>query len=279
MLLTLTANCLRSKLVLKSGKSRSVTGSDSMPLNDLPRFARDELGLYGLTMSTNLLVGADLARLDALRDAADKASCPCLVLTESEPQAVGVRDEDAGDAVSDRLIRVVRAAHRLGCNSVGLAIAGDDDEDTFDHAVERLRSVLSVAERLEVNLLIQSSKGLSEDPERLTDLIKKVGGFRIGTFPDFETASKTADPTLHLRRLAPYASAITASTTGFKGGKKADAVTHEGYDLAEYVGTIMAVGYQGTLALDYRGAGDPVDGVLKTRAALESILGTEVADE
>ncbi len=276
MLLTLTANSLRS-LLLAKGKPKP--GTDALTLNDLPRFARDRLGLYGLTMSTNLLVGADLHKLDSLRESADKASCPCLVLTESEPQAFGHQDESAGDAVVERVMRVVRAAHRLGCNSVGLALSGEDDEDIFDHTVERLRNVLSIAERLEINLLLQPHKGLTHDPERLTELIKKVGGFRIGTFPDFQTAFKTPDPLLHLRRLAPYASAITASSIAFKPGKKPDTFVHEGYDLFEYVKTITSVGYQGTLALDYRGDGDVVAGIERTKIALESVLGSEVAEE
>jgi sugar phosphate isomerase/epimerase len=278
MLLTLTANCFRARIVIGT-KGKAKPAPDTMALTDVPRFAREQLGLFGLTLSTNLLVGADIAKLDALRDAADKASCPCLVLTESEPQSFGGMDEAAGEAVIERIIRVVRAAHRLGCNSVGLTLIGEDDEDTFDNSVERLRSVLSVAERLEVNVLIHSSKGLTEDPERLTDLIKKVGGFRVGTFPDFQTASKAPDPLLHLRRLSPYASAITASSIGFKPGKKAGTFVHEGYDLVEYVKTVVSVGYQGTLAIDYRGEGDVAAGILQTKAVLESLVGTEEAEE
>ncbi|MFN7019705.1 MAG: sugar phosphate isomerase/epimerase family protein [Phycisphaerales bacterium] len=278
MLLTLTANALRSRIV-NPGKSRAKPPVDALTLADVPRFAREHLGLHGLTLSTNLLVGADLTRLDALRDAADKASCPCLVLTESEPQFFGGMDEDAGDAAIERVTRVVRAAHRLGCNSVGLTLLGEDDEDTFDNSIERLRSVLSVAERLEINVLIHSSKGLTQDPERLTELIKKVGGFRIGTFPDFQAASMTSDPILHLRRLSPYASAITASAVAFKPGKKPGLPIHEGYDLVEYVKTVIAVGYQGTLAIDFRGEGDPVAGILNAKAVLESVVGSEDAQE
>ena len=277
MLLTLTAHCLRSRLVLKL-KARATT--DGLPLHDLPRFTREQLGLFGLNMSTDLLAGADLARLDAFREAADKASCPCLVLTDPEPQNFGAMDEEVGDVAVDRVVRVVRAAHRLGCNSIGLTLLGDEQhEDAFDHTVERLRSVLQIAERLEVNILITSAKGMTEQPERLTDLIKKVGGFRIGTFPGFQTAARSPDPLLHLRRLAPYASAITASTVKFGPAKKGDGFMHEGYDLAEYVKTITSVGYQGTLSIDYRGEGDSVEGILRSKAVLESLLGTEVAEE
>jgi hypothetical protein len=65
----------------------------------------------------------------------------------------------------------------------------------------------------------------------------------------------------------------------FAAAKKGDRFVHEGYDLAEYVKTITSVGYQGTLSIDYRGEGDTVEGILRSKAVLESLLGTEVAEE
>ena len=273
MLLTLTANALRARLALpkKGGPSSPATG-DHLQVTDLPRFAREELGLFGLNLSTNLLVGADLKRLDAIRDAADKASCPCLPLVESEVQAMGTTDDAIGDAAISRAQRVVQAAHRLGCSSVGLSVACKDHEDEHDFCIERLRRVLSIAERLEVNVLICPSPGLTEDPERLTDLIKKVGGFRIGTFPDFEVASRSADPLVYLKRLTPYASAITAATIRMKVGKKPGEYIHEPYDLRAYAAVVRSVGYTGTLALDYRGDEDPVENLKRAKALLESVV-------
>jgi len=282
MLLTLTANALRGRIAA-SRKARPGGGGagagDALQVTDLPRFARDELGLFGLNLSTNLLVGADLKRLDAIRDAADKASCPCLVLTETEIQPMGTTDDQVGDAAIGRTTRVVQAAHRLGCSSIGVGISCRDNEDEMDFCIERLRRVLSVAERLEVNILLSPSAGLTSDPEHLTDLIKKVGGFRIGTFPDFEIASKAADPLGYLKRLTPYASAITAATMRFKAGRKAGEFTHEPYDLKAYTNVIKAVGYTGTLSIDYRGEADPVENLKRARALLESFAGTAAPAE
>ncbi|MBY0311724.1 MAG: sugar phosphate isomerase/epimerase [Phycisphaerales bacterium] len=270
MLLTLNANALRTRIAT-SKKARS--GPDTLLVTDLPRFARDELGLFGLNLTTNLLVGADLARLDAMRDAADKASCPCLVLTESEVQPMGTTDDAIGDVAIARAQKVVQAAHRLGCNSIGLSISVKDNEDEIDFCVERLRRVLQLAERLEVNVLICPASGLTGDPERLTDLIKKVGGFRIGTFPDYEQAARSADPQLYLRRLTPYASAVTATTMRFRPGKRPGEFVHEPYDLAAYTGVVKAVGYTGTIAVDYRGDEDPVENLRRAVAMLEAIVG------
>ena len=270
MLLTLSANCLRSRLSPLIRKGRQ-TG-DSLALTDLPRFTRNELGLYGLNLSTSLLAGADINKLDAIREAADKAPCPCLVLIESEPMSLCTLDEDAGNVAVDRAIRVIKAAQRLGCNSVGVAIAGDNSEDEFDFCVERLRQILSKAERLDINLLIMPRAGITDDPERVTEMIKKVGGFRVGTMPDFQTAAKAPDPLLYLRRVVPYASALTASTVVFGPAKKGGPPVHEPYDLIEFAKVVQSVGYQGTLAIDYRGEGDVVEGVRATKAVLESVL-------
>lgn len=275
MLLTLNANALRTRIAT-SKKSRP--GADTLLVTDLPRFAREELGLFGLNLTTNLLVGADLTRLDAVRDAADKASCPCLVLSEVEVQPMGTTNDAVGDAAIARAQKVVQAAHRLGCNSIGLSISVKDNEDEIDFCVERLRRVLQIAERLEVNVLISPASGLTADPERLTDLIKKVGGFRIGTFPDYEQASRSADPQLYLRRLTPYASAVTATTMRFRPGKRAGEFVHEPYDLAVYTGVVKAVGYTGTLAVDYRGDEDPVENLRRASAMLAGIVGPPPVD-
>lgn len=276
MLLTLTANAMRSRLAPK--KARGAQAGDLLALNDLPRFTRDELGLYGINLSTNLLVGADLRRLDQIRDAADKASCPCLVLTESEVQPFGTDDDALGDTSVERVKRVVQAAHRLGCNSIGLAISGGETEETYDFAIERLRGVLQIAERLEINILLRPSPGITAEPERLTDFIKKVGGFRIGTLPDYEAASKAADPTTYLRRITPYASAVTATVIRFKAGKKPGEMIHDPYDLAEFTRVVKNVGYQGTLSIDYRGDEDPVAAIKTARGMLESVVGPIVTE-
>ncbi len=275
MLLTLAASSLRSKVWLKPGKPAAGT----MALRDLPRHARESLGLHGLNISTDMLAGADLPRLDEFRDAADKAGCPCLVLIRPEPLPLFGSDDKKGDDAIVRMTRVVQAAHRLGCNSAALFIApdpGDGDDDAFDLAAERLRKIMAAAEKREVNLLIGSSRGPTAEPDRLTDLIKRVGGFRIGTFPDYQTAAAAPDPLTYLRRLSPYASAVTASTIGFKATKKG--VEHQGYDLVAFTKAVIAVGYTGTLAIDYRGDGDVDEGIRHSRAVLESVIGVEGND-
>ncbi len=269
MLLTLSANSFRRRLLAPK------SAPDALALTDLPAYAREQLGLFGLNVNTDLLVGADQHKLDRLREAADKSSCPCLVLVESTPLPFADTDDDKGDAAIARMRRVVQAAHRLGCNSAAVGVMPDDGPDALEYGADRLKRVLQGAERMEVNLLLMAQPGLTGTPERLTDLIKKIGGFRIGTFPDFQTAASFPDPVHFLRRLTPYASAVTATALGFKESKKPPGVVHEPYDLVEFVHVIESVGYQGTLAIDYRGEGDPEKGVKNARDILAWALGDQ----
>ncbi|MDX2132753.1 MAG: TIM barrel protein [Planctomycetota bacterium] len=279
MLLTLSASCIRS-LVLPPGRSKK---PPAVGLLDLPAFVREQLGLAGLNLSTEVLAGADRGRLESLRERADRQGCACLLLVETDAQNFG-GGTDAGANAVQRLTRVVEAAHILGCSAAAVRIVASDDDESLVKVAGRLRQAVERAEKLDLNVLIAPHTGLTERPERVTELLKKVGGFRVGTFPDFESASKSKDPAAYLHRLTPYATVVSASTVEFAPGKKpgaepsveafrAGAWEHRPYSLSAYVGAIRAVGYDGPLAIDYRGAGDVTQGVRLSRDALLATIG------
>jgi hypothetical protein len=223
MLLTLNASCLRGQLLGQPGKSQP-----TLALADLPQYTREVLGLGGLNLSTDLLVGADRRKLEAFRERADRAGCPCLLLIEAQSQNLGTADAAAAEAAIERMHRVIQAAQILSCTAAAMRVEAPDDDNAMQLVWQRLRKIVDRAERLELNLLISPSKGLTSKPERMTDLIKKVGGFRIGTLPDFQFAAEAAgsddEAVTYLRRITPYASAVLASTLEFsdppEGGLK-----------------------------------------------------------
>jgi sugar phosphate isomerase/epimerase len=276
MLLTLNATCLRSMLEAKR------SGKVALRLPDLPAFARDTLGVHGLNLGTAQLAGIDRAGLETLRDRADKSGCACLLLIESDAQPIGDPSDERAAAALDRLRLVLQAAQILGCSAIAVTPSGADTDEVVAKTAERLRKLMNAAERAEINILLAPGKGVTATPERLTEIIKKVGGFRVGTFPDFQAAAASAEPVPYLRRLTPYATVVCASTVQFVapgGGAPGDApdtpVEHKPYDLRPLVEAVDAVGFDGTLAIDYRGKGDPVLGILRSRRLLETILGGE----
>lgn len=276
MLLTLNAHCLRS-LLQASPKGRR----QAMSVFDLPAFTKQTLGLNGLNLSTDMLVGFDRAQLEALRERADKAACSCLLLIESEAQSFS--DAESAEATIARMRRVITAANILGCNSAAMRIKASDTDQAMEVVAKRLKQASEPAEKLDLTLLISPMAGLTATPERLTDLIKRVGGFRIGTFPDFQAAAAAKDPSVYLRRLCPYAQVVSASSVKFKDtGKKtmlADGETerivyaHEAYDLSVMIKAVVSVGFEGTIGIDYRGEGDVVTGITRTRDVLLDAIG------
>lgn len=279
MLLTLSASCIRSMFAPAGG------GAGRLTIMELPAFTRRTLGLHGLNVPTDLLAGLSREELERFRERADKSGAACLAVIDHEPLALGAESESAGAAAVDRLRRVVRAGQLLGCNAVAVRPAGPDTPEALQRTAERMRRVVQSAEKVELNVLITPGEGLTATPERVTDLIKKVGGFRVGTFPDFQTAAATPDPVAYLRRLTPYASVVSATTIRFVSADgrpdpaPADAVQHQPYALKPLTDALLSVGYDGSLAVDYRGAGDATLGVVRSRKALEALLDLEPAGE
>lgn len=235
-------------------------------LLDLPAHIRQHHALRGMLLPTDILAGADMRRLDALRTAADKAQCPCLALLESTPVSL------TGDTAEgrNRLQRVLLAAQRLGCSAVGFQVDATPSASSMDQVADTLKEVASQAERLEMNLLIQPNKGLTRDPENVTEIIKRVGGFRLGVMPDFADAAASNDPDAYIRRLAPYAPVVVASTTEFSENGE-----HTGFQLPTLCDALVAIGFDASLAVEYRGKGDIDLGLGQAVEAISSLMTEE----
>ncbi|MCX5689894.1 MAG: TIM barrel protein, partial [Planctomycetota bacterium] len=210
------------------------------------------------------------------------------------------KDEKLVLAAAQRMTNVVDAAHILGCSAASLKVEAVDDDDTLARVAKALKPIMERAEKVDINLVLAPHKGLTTKPERVTELLKKVGGFRIGTYPDFETAfeasgKKSEGAVSYLHRLTPYASAVCASTTGFgispgKGKNATEVInpenmgdpktaSHVAYELRPLLEAVLSVGYDGPLALDYRGPGDVAAGLALSRSTILAALGADEDDE
>lgn len=238
-----------------------------LQLGDLPRQAHEEFGLSGLLVTTDLLSGWDMPEIDQLRVQADKAACPCLALVEPDAHDLGCRDNEKAAQSIDRMQRVLLAGHRMGCSAVGFRASSSNDSAACDRLVNRLKIVVAQAEKLDVNFLLAMAKGPTETAEGLIDTIKKVGGFRIGALADFQDAGATDDPPDTIRRLAPYGPLVIASSIEFD-----DDGAHTRYDLNACAQALADVGYDGSIAIEYRGAKAIEQAVGWTRDAVEHAL-------
>jgi sugar phosphate isomerase/epimerase len=258
MLLTLSTRSLHALLTGKEPE---------LHLYDAPKYVLGEFALHGLALQTSYLAGWDANALDRLRDEADRAGCPWLTLIEDRSHDFTTPTK-ANNAI-DRLERVLRVGHRLGCASVAMRIQAPASADA-DQIAGRLKEVVTAAERLEVNLLLAPEPGLTETPEQLTGMIRKVGGFRIGSMPDFQTAAATDDPSGYMRQLTPYASCVCAAVTDFD-----NAGAHKAFPLEGCMEAVKTVGYEGALAIEYRGDNAPGPAIEAAKRFLTASLEEE----
>lgn len=238
-----------------------------LQLGDLPKLVHEEFELSGLLVTTDLLAGWDMPDLDKLRIQADKTACPCLALAEPDPHDLGIRDNEKASRSIERMHRVLIAAHRMGCSAVGFRAAGSNDSAATERLINRLKVVVSHAEKLDINFLLAMARGPTETAEGLIDTIKAVGGFRIGALADFQDAGATDDPAETIRRLAPYGPLVIASSVEFD-----DEGNHMRYDLNKCAGALADVGYDGSIAIEYRGSKAIEQCVGWTRQAVENAM-------
>ncbi len=254
-------------LTLSVGALRPLMKRAKKPLDifELPTFVNEEMGLRGLNIPSDLLAGRTPKDFERLCDLSDKAHCPFLVLIET-PE-LNLWNPVNQPAVIDRLRRLASAATRIGCSSVAISLAEVTTQERADAVVKTLKIALSEMDKFEIALLLQSGTGILSDGKSLVDVVKKVGGFRIGTMPSFQHASTNGGVGQELRKLAPYAQSITASVKGFS-----EEGEHSEWSLDECVETLRAVGYVNSLSLDYLGKGDPIKPLSMARDMLSAAI-------
>jgi len=265
MLLTLSA---RSVAPLLTGPKAT------LDLFSLPRMAITEFEFRGLNVQTRFLAGMAMPDIERLRDQADKVGCPWLALIEEDAHDPGTTDPAAAERAQERIGRVLKVAQKLGCSSVAIALIVPSEDPAFDRATERIKKYLGTAEKLDLNLLLMPAEGKPINPEHLTRLIRKVGGFRMGALPDFQAAAESGAPADYLRALTPYASTVTAVSLGFD--KKGN---HKGFDALACLNAVKAVGFEGSLSLEYRGSGNPLGALEATRALYAPATTTTTTEE
>ena len=237
---------------------------------DVPDFVAEQLGLKGLNVFSSLLRGMAAKDLERLRDRADRARCPVLVLVDETPLDFG------GEAAAGSMRRVESlglAASKLGAPAVAVELSALPPE-RFEHYAANVKRALAGIERFETHLLVRPGSGPAGDPQRLAELIKKIGGFRIGSMPTFAHAAAAADEGDFIRRLCPYAQAVEASVKAFgKSGK------HDSWDLVALLDAVRNVGYQNTLCIDYAGKTAPVATIERARDLLAAAIDPAEDDE
>ena len=248
-------------LTLAMQSLNSSIEAEKIDIKDVPRLSEEKFGLRGIMLDAMHLSGWSLDAYDQFRNDADKANSPCLLLRDNSIMDLSPKSREES---KERINRLSIAANRLGCNSIAITPYFPDSKDESNCIVQELRSAMQGVERLELNLLLQPCEGMTSNPSKHIEIIKQVGGFRIGALPTFASACATGNGLDALQKLAPYAGSIVADfpTSRGKGG----------FSLENGIKAVMDVGYSNTLALNYVGKGDPLTQLSKCSKKMNTFL-------
>ncbi|NIV95578.1 TIM barrel protein [candidate division KSB1 bacterium] len=124
-------------------------------------------------------------------------------------------------------------------------------------AIER---ILPEAEMLGIPLVIENHWGISSRPENILNIIERFGSPYLGACPDFDNFPKDVDPYNGLAQLAPKAQHVHAKSRTFDRSGEQRRINYR-----RCVDILKAAGYEGSIAVEYEGSGDPLEGAIQTR--------------
>ncbi|NBX36853.1 MAG: hypothetical protein EBR10_06480 [Planctomycetes bacterium] len=253
ILVSLSASCLLQPLPRQQSP---------IALLDVPRFVAQELEVRGINIPVQMIRQQSPQTLERLRDEADRAQCPCLVLYRDEPLDFVTEAEKSGQVLRE----MGKRARLLGCAEIAVRVA--KVATATAQIAPLMKTALDGLQKFEVNLLIRPCEEPCDQAEAVIELVRKIGGFHIGAMPSFASVAATGDAVQSLRKLIPYSLAVEASVTGVdKQGLPND----DCFD--DHIDMLVKLGFSNKLSIDWRGGGNWAQGVQHVRSHLMRKLG------
>jgi sugar phosphate isomerase/epimerase len=156
----------------------------------------------------------------------------------------------------------VLGCHSIRCNAGG-AKAGD--ADAVSRCAESFAELVEYARADKLNVIIENHGGLSSDPDSLLAVVKQVNDPLLGTLPDFGNFPPEVDRYDAVRRMMPFAKAVSAKCHAFD-----EAGNETKTDYARMMQIVLDAEYKGFVGIEYEGPDtDEVAGVRACQRLLE----------
>jgi sugar phosphate isomerase/epimerase len=179
---------------------------------DFPKLAREEFDINGIEFVNTLFEVPHMNYLNQLKkNAEDYGVTMVLIMVDAE-----------GDPCSpDATVRMqyainhrkwIDVAHYLGCHSIRTNCRGVEDatpEENLDWAAESYGILLDYASQAGINVVIENHGGVSNDPDWMVKLFKKVDHPLFGSYPDWRRPGPDFDNLVYLEKMLPYAKGMS----------------------------------------------------------------------
>lgn len=179
---------------------------------DFPRIAREDFGLNGIEFVNTLFESPTETYLNKLKqNAADHDVTMVLIMVDEEGDGCSNTKQGRKQfEINHR--KWVDIAHYLGCHAIRTNCRGNenvDKKEALEWAAESYNMLLEYARPANINIVIENHGGVSNDPDWMISLLKKINDPSLGTFPDWRNPSAEFDNYTYLQKTAPYAKGMS----------------------------------------------------------------------
>jgi sugar phosphate isomerase/epimerase len=179
---------------------------------DFPKVAREEFGLNGIEFVNTLFEVPTEGYLRKLKaNASSHGVKMVLIMVDDEGDGCSNTKEGRKQfEINHR--KWVDAAHYLGCHAIRTNCRGPqevDKNEALKWATESYNALLEYAAPANINIVIENHGGVSNDPDWMVALMKKVNNPAFGTYPDWRSPSSQFDNYTYLQKTLPFAKGMS----------------------------------------------------------------------
>jgi sugar phosphate isomerase/epimerase len=242
-------------------------------LIDFPKVAREEFGIEAIEPVNTFFPSPTYSFLgDLKRRAADQNVKILLIMCDQEGDMASTDRKERLQAVVNHHkwvdVAAVLGCHSIRCNS-GSGRAGD--EEAIKRCAESFAQLVEYAKPRKMNVIIENHGGLSSDADSLVKVMKIVNSPYFGTLPDFGNFPGEVDKYEAVRRMMPYAKAVSTKCYDFDQDGNETTI-----DFRRMMKIVTDAGYDGYVGIEYEGRRmSEAEGILAAKRLLERLRGAE----
>jgi len=248
-------------------------------LSDFPRISREMFGITAVELVSTLFDtpgDAYVRRIE--KNAADAGVRILLIMCDGEG-FLGHPDQAARRTAVRNHFKWVDIAAGLGCHSIRVNMDAEENknggipalvESFLARSIESFTALVEYAATRKISILVENHGGLSSDAGVVVRLMQGVGSPFLGTLPDFGNFPEHADIYREVRRMMPFAKAVSAKCYDFDAHGMETRIDYK--RMLKIV--VDEAGYHGHLGIEYEGTRlTEYEGILACKSLLERLRG------
>jgi hypothetical protein len=180
--------------------------------SDFPRIAREDFDIRGIEFVSTLFELPTFSYLNRLRRNAEKHKVAMILIMVDDEGETCDPSKEARIQTAINHRKWVDIARFLGCHSIRTNCRGPKNaqkDQALEWAADCYNRLLEYAAPFGIGILIENHGGLSNDPDWMVSLFKKVDNPYFGSYPDWRGPSGDFDNYEYLKKMLPFAGGMS----------------------------------------------------------------------